>query len=195
VFHTTVIEKGGPSVQFIGLDLQREMDMFYASMTTYITRLEVLPKDACFDRFRRLRAQLLCVCNSRPDLCAFVSICSSTTAATFAERDIWAINKQVAYLLETKNIRLCFPPLDVETLHWEELRNLTGRHVPLLMLTDSAGVFDAITRHRRTTEGRLMLDIYAAREAYKNREIDNIALIRTQYNVADAMRCPVILLS
>jgi hypothetical protein len=70
----------------------------------------------------------------------------------------------------------------------EELRKLMGRHTPLLMFTDSAGVFDAITRHRRTTEGRLMIDIYAAREAYRNREIDNIALIRTQYNVADAMK-------
>jgi hypothetical protein len=55
------------------------------------------------------------------------------------------------------------------------------------MLTDSATLFDAITRHRRTSEGRLMLDIYAAREAYRNREMDNICLIRSEYNVADAM--------
>jgi hypothetical protein len=32
-----------------------------------------------------------------------------------------------------------------------------------------------------------MLEIYAAREAYKKREIDNIALIRSQYTIADAM--------
>jgi hypothetical protein len=64
---------------------------------------------------------------------------------------------------------------------------LVGRHVPLLMLTDSAGLFDFITRGKRTTEGRLMLDLCAAREAYKNREIDNIALIRSEHNVADAM--------
>jgi hypothetical protein len=32
-----------------------------------------------------------------------------------------------------------------------------------------------------------MLDIYADREACKRGDLDNIALIRTQYNVADAM--------
>jgi hypothetical protein len=68
-----------------------------------------------------------------------------------------------------------------------ELKRLTGKHIPLLMLTDSAGLFDAITRHRQTTEGRLMIDIYAAREAYRKREMDNIALIRSQHNVADAL--------
>jgi hypothetical protein len=32
-----------------------------------------------------------------------------------------------------------------------------------------------------------MIDIYSAGEAHRNREIENIALIRMQYNVADAM--------
>jgi hypothetical protein len=32
-----------------------------------------------------------------------------------------------------------------------------------------------------------MLDIYVAREAYSNRDMDNIALIRTQHNLADAL--------
>jgi hypothetical protein len=57
----------------------------------------------------------------------------------------------------------------------------------MLMLTDSAGLFDSITRHKPTTERRLMLGIYAAREAYKRGDLDNIALIRTEYNVADSM--------
>jgi hypothetical protein len=69
-----------------------------------------------------------------------------------------------------------------------DMNLLVGRHVPLLLLTDSAGLFNSITRGKRTTEGRLMLDLYAAREAYKNRELDNIALIRSEHNVADAMK-------
>jgi hypothetical protein len=69
----------------------------------------------------------------------------------------------------------------------EELKRMLGQHIPLLMLTDSAALFDAITRRKRTSEGRLMLDIYAAGEAYRRGEMDNIALIRTQYNIADAM--------
>jgi hypothetical protein len=69
----------------------------------------------------------------------------------------------------------------------EELSALVGHRVPMLMLTDSAGLFDSMTRYKRTTEGRLKLDICAAREAYKRGDLHNIALIRTQYNVADAM--------
>jgi hypothetical protein len=68
-----------------------------------------------------------------------------------------------------------------------DLSVLMGRHIPIFMFTDSARLFDSITSIKRTTECRLMLDIYAAREAYKKREIDNIALIRSQYNIADAM--------
>jgi hypothetical protein len=86
-------------------------------MSSYITRLELLPVGADFDHFRRLCAQLLWVCNSRPDICAFVSMCSSVTAKTFYPREVRAINKQVSYLQTTNDIRLCFPALDVESLH------------------------------------------------------------------------------
>jgi hypothetical protein len=68
-----------------------------------------------------------------------------------------------------------------------ELNRLLGQHIPLLMFTDSPPFFDTITRHSRTSEGRLMLDIYAARKSYRNREMDNLVLIRSQHNVADAM--------
>jgi hypothetical protein len=248
------IKKGAPATQFIGLDLERELDSFFASMTSYISRLIFLADDATFDQYQVLRAKLLWICNSRPDICAFVSLCSSVTAEKFKTRDVRDINNVVHHLRSTADIRLLFPKLDAESLHLlvytdaafgirddkssqggyvvllsdnskkccflayhsgktrrvarssmaaetlafadgfdcaftlrEELKRLLGKHVPMLMLTDSAGLFDAITRHNRTSEGRLMLDIYAARESYRNREMDNIALIRSQHNIADAM--------
>jgi hypothetical protein len=62
-----------------------------------------------------------------------------------------------------------------------------GKRVPMLMLMDSASLFDAITRQRRTSEGRLMIDMYAAREAYRRHDLDNISLIKSEFNLADAL--------
>jgi hypothetical protein len=53
------------------------------------------------------------------------------------------------------------------------------------MLTDSKSLFDIITTQKRTTGHRLMMDIFAARQAYRRREIDNIGLIRSEFNLAD----------
>jgi hypothetical protein len=68
-----------------------------------------------------------------------------------------------------------------------QLFEMLGREVPILMHTDSAALFDAITRYKRTTEARLMIDIHAVREAYRRKELHNVALIRSEYNIADAM--------
>jgi hypothetical protein len=54
-------------------------------------------------------------------------------------------------------------------------------------MTDSRSLFKVIVNHKKTAEGRLLLDVYAVREAYSCREIDNLALIRSEYNVADAL--------
>jgi hypothetical protein len=54
-------------------------------------------------------------------------------------------------------------------------------------LMDSASLFDAITRQKRTSEGRLKIDMYAAREAYRRHDLDNIALIKSEFNLTDAL--------
>jgi Reverse transcriptase (RNA-dependent DNA polymerase) len=83
---------------FIGLDMERELDTFVASMSTYIVRLQHLSPKTCFEEYRSLRAKMLWTCNARPDICAFVSVCSSVTAATFSTKDVRDINNQVSYL-------------------------------------------------------------------------------------------------
>lgn len=55
------------------------------------------------------------------------------------------------------------------------------------MFTDSASLFQVITKATRTSERRLMIDVEACREAYEKREIADIALIRSEYNLADCM--------
>lgn len=68
-----------------------------------------------------------------------------------------------------------------------DLQRILGQEIPLFMLTDSKLLFDVITGNRYTTEKRLMVDIAAVREAYNDRIIANIGLIRSEYNAADAM--------
>ena len=68
-----------------------------------------------------------------------------------------------------------------------DLERMLGRDIPLLMLTDCKLLFDALTRARYTTERRLMVDIASAREAYLDRTISNVGLIRSEFNPADGL--------
>jgi hypothetical protein len=63
---------------------------------------------------------------------------------------------------------------------------VSHNRIPIIMLMDSAALFDVITRHRSTASGRLMLDFHAARRPYLCGEIDNLGLIESRYNVADS---------
>ena len=66
-----------------------------------------------------------------------------------------------------------------------QLQTMLQVSVPMLMLIDSKSLFDVITSNRNTEEGRLMIDIFAARQAYGRGEIDNIGLVAGEHNIAD----------
>jgi hypothetical protein len=68
-----------------------------------------------------------------------------------------------------------------------DLARMLGRHIPLLMLTDSEALFKTLTKTRYTSERRLLVDIAAARQAYQMKEISNIGLIASSDNVADGL--------
>jgi hypothetical protein len=76
---------------------------------------------------------------------------------------------------------------DAAYLVRHQLKELLRIHVPLHIYTDSQSLFDIMVSERRTKEGRLMIDIHAARQAYRRREIDNIGLIASENNPADAL--------
>jgi len=58
------------------------------------------------------------------------------------------------------------------------------------MWTDSKQMFDVFTRASHTTEKRLMIDVRAAREAYKRYEISNIGFVRSEHNPVDGLPKP-----
>ncbi len=68
-----------------------------------------------------------------------------------------------------------------------QLEQATRRPVPMHLLTDSKSLFDIISKGTRTSEKRIMLDVHAAREGYKTREISNIGFVRSSENLADGL--------
>jgi hypothetical protein len=68
-----------------------------------------------------------------------------------------------------------------------EMTEILYMRIPILILMDSAALFDAIIRHRSTASGPQILDLHAARQSYLRCEIDNVGLIASRYNVADSL--------
>jgi hypothetical protein len=67
----------------------------------------------------------------------------------------------------------------------QEVQRMLNQPIPILMLTDSQGLVEVLTKSRHTVERRLMIDILAGREVDARRELDNIALIDSKVNPAD----------
>lgn len=68
-----------------------------------------------------------------------------------------------------------------------DLRLVLGRELELVMFTDSKQLFDVLTRGKRTTERRLMVEIASARASYKVFEIHNVGLVRGSDIPADGV--------
>ena len=76
---------------------------------------------------------------------------------------------------------------DTATTLCKELAVLLNRNVNLDLFTDSKSLFDIISRGSKTSEKRLMLDVAASREGFKNKDISNIGLVRSEHNIADGL--------
>lgn len=95
-----------------------------------------------------------------------------------------------------KSWRVCRSAMASETLAFvagfdtgftirAQISEILQLDLPLLIYTDSKCLFDVMTTAKKTTEGRLMINIFAARQSYRRGEINNICLIRSNDNLAD----------
>jgi hypothetical protein len=66
-----------------------------------------------------------------------------------------------------------------------DIERMLDRTIRIQVFTDSLSLF-VITRSTTTSEKRLMIDIAAEKEAYKEGTLDTIGFIRTRFNPADA---------
>lgn len=76
---------------------------------------------------------------------------------------------------------------DVAAALASELGVLYDRNIPVQLLTDSKSLFDVISKGSRTSGKRMMLDIAATREGFRNKVISDIGFVRSSKNLADGL--------
>ena len=79
---------------------------------------------------------------------------------------------------------------DVAVTLVQELCTINNRKVSLQLLTDSKSLLDVISKGSKTSEKRLMLDIAAAREGFRDEIISDVGFVRTNHNLADSLTKP-----
>lgn len=62
-----------------------------------------------------------------------------------------------------------------------------GNRVNLQLFTDSRTLFDVISKERKLSVTRLMLDAVAERESFRNMEISDTSFIRSSNNIANGL--------
>lgn len=68
-----------------------------------------------------------------------------------------------------------------------DLQQIMSKKIPLRIVTDSDSLFKVITKSSNMMEKRLMIDVQAVREAYHEREIDDMGWIKSEVNLADRL--------
>jgi hypothetical protein len=68
-----------------------------------------------------------------------------------------------------------------------DMQGMLQMGVPITLYIDSLSLFDVITKSTMPRETRLAIDIEAMKGAYKRREVETIAFIRTNVNPADVL--------
>jgi hypothetical protein len=76
--------------------------------------------------------------------------------------------------------------IDMTIMLKHDMEQVICQNIPIHAFTDLLSLFDVISRSNTTSEKRLLIDITAAKEAYKEGTIDTIGFIRTNFNPADA---------
>lgn len=70
----------------------------------------------------------------------------------------------------------------------EDLAGAFGMKVQIRMFTQSKQMLNVLTREKRPTDRRLVIDVTVARKANEKFEIDLVELVRGEFNSADEQR-------
>ena len=68
-----------------------------------------------------------------------------------------------------------------------DLQALINQEKTFVMMTDSLSLFDIITKCTQTAEKMLLIDLNIDKQAYKQREVEMIGFVRTEFNPADCL--------
>lgn len=76
---------------------------------------------------------------------------------------------------------------DVAVSSAEEIGIMLSKKIPVQLLTDSKSLFHVVSKGSRTSEKKMMLDIAAAKEGFKNKTISDIGFVWSSQNIADGL--------
>ncbi len=109
------------NVEFLGVKIvtkkENNKSWLEINHTEYIEKLQKIPVNANFERFRFVRASLSWLCLTRPDICCAVSRACPVLEEKFSKSEIRAINKLIRRLKKYKDIVLRYLKLDVNAIH------------------------------------------------------------------------------
>lgn len=95
------------------------------------------------------------------------------------------ISKIRTFSTRVRNIRAS-DACDAAIIIRHELRQILSKRSNINLLTDSKTLFNIININASTTERRLMIDVKAAREVYRDGVINDVVWIKRTYNLADS---------
>lgn len=101
---------------------------------------------------------LLCDGNNNCNILHFSSSKSKRVARSVLGSEIYAFADGFDFAYSLRN----------------DIQNVTGKNLPLHMLTDSKCLFDVLTSGSSLREKRLLIDIAVAKEAYQKEEINQV---------------------
>ena len=67
------------------------------------------------------------------------------------------------------------------------LSDILSKAIPVRLFTNSKFLFYTTTKVSGISEKRLLIDIAAPREAYSNRDLNNVGHVLSEHNLADGL--------
>ena len=68
-----------------------------------------------------------------------------------------------------------------------DLHSIVSQRLKIQLFKDSKSLFDTITKLTTLSEKRLLIDISAIRESYRAGDLDDVAHLSSEYNLADCL--------
>jgi hypothetical protein len=102
--------------RFAGIEIETRGEERIIHQTSYIGRLNLLPKNSTIAEFWSCRAQFAWITSTRPDISTVSSQCSSVTETTFSTDWVLILNDAMKYLRQTSEVYLRYPKLDSQTI-------------------------------------------------------------------------------
>jgi Reverse transcriptase (RNA-dependent DNA polymerase) len=100
---------------FTGVEADTTNDRRKLSQHHYIAREKNVDKNASFQQFRSLRAQLAWLVNTRPEIAFLVSRCTQVTEQLYEQHHLKTINNIMEYVKLSPHLCLQYPSLDMDS--------------------------------------------------------------------------------